>query len=57
MTVQALVLGVDLAQKAYDSLDCSERTALKELLSTLDLEGVLALGGMTTAGTTTGSHF
>jgi len=30
-----------LAQKAYDSHDSSERTALKELLSTLDLDGVL----------------
>jgi hypothetical protein len=41
VTVYARALGVALAQKAYDSHDSSERTALKELLSTLDLEGVL----------------
>ena len=41
MTVYARALGVALAQKAYDTGDSSERAALKELLSTLDLEGVL----------------
>ena len=41
VTVYARALGVALAQKAYDSHDSSERTALKELLSTLDLDGVL----------------
>ncbi len=37
----ARALGVALAQKAYDTGESSERAALKELLSTLDLEGVL----------------
>jgi hypothetical protein len=32
---------VALAQKAYDTHESSERATLKELLSTLDLEGVL----------------
>jgi hypothetical protein len=41
VTVYARALGVALAQKAYDTHESSERTALKELLSTLDLEGVL----------------
>jgi len=41
VTVYARPLGVALAQKAYDTSDSSERAALKELLSTLDLEGVL----------------
>jgi hypothetical protein len=41
VTVYARALGVALAQKAYDSHDSSERTALKELLSTLDQGGVL----------------
>jgi hypothetical protein len=41
VTVYARALGVDLAQKAHDTGDSSERAALKELLSTLDLEGVL----------------
>ena len=41
VTVYARALGVALAQKAYDTGEFSERTALKELLSTLDLEGAL----------------
>jgi hypothetical protein len=41
VTVYARALGVALAQKAYDSHESSERAALKELLSSLDLEGVL----------------
>ena len=41
VTVYARALGVALAQKAYDTHESSERAALKELLSTLDLEGVL----------------
>ncbi|MCS5700725.1 hypothetical protein NZK32_16910 [Cyanobium sp. FGCU-52] len=38
VTVYARVLGVALAQKAYDTRESSERAALKELLSTLDLD-------------------
>jgi hypothetical protein len=41
VTVYARALGVALAQKAYDTHQSSERAALKELLSTLDLDGVL----------------
>jgi len=41
VTIYARPLGVALAQKAYDTHESSERAALKELLSTLDLEGVL----------------
>jgi hypothetical protein len=41
VTVYARALGVALAQKAYDTSESSERVALKELLSSLDLEGVL----------------
>jgi hypothetical protein len=41
VTVYARALGVAVAQKAYDTHESSERAALKELLSTLDLEGVL----------------
>ena len=41
VTVYARALGVALAQKAYDTHESSEREALKELLSSLDLEGVL----------------
>lgn len=41
VTVYARALGVALAQKAYDTGESSERAALKELLSTLDLDGVL----------------
>jgi hypothetical protein len=41
VTVYARALGVALAQKTYDTHESSERTALKELLSTLDLDGVL----------------
>ena len=41
VTVYARALGVALAQKAYDTHESSERAALKELLSTLDLEGIL----------------
>ena len=41
VTVFTRDLGVALAQKTYDTGESSERAALKELLSTLDLEGVL----------------
>jgi hypothetical protein len=41
VTVYARALGVALAQKAYDTHESSERSALKELLSSLDLDGVL----------------
>lgn len=41
VTVYARALGLALAQKAYDTHESSERAALTELLSTLDLEGVL----------------
>jgi hypothetical protein len=41
VTVYARALGVALAQKTYDTSESSERVALKELLSSLDLEGVL----------------
>jgi hypothetical protein len=41
VTVYARALGVALAQKTYETGESSERAALKELLSTLDLEGVL----------------
>jgi len=41
VTVYARALGVALAQKSYDTGESSERAALKERLSTLDLEGVL----------------
>lgn len=41
VTVYARALGIALAQKTYDTHASSERTALKELLSTLDLDGVL----------------
>ncbi len=41
VTVYARALGVALAQKTYDTHDSSERAALKELLSTLELQGVL----------------
>ena len=39
--VYARALGVALVQKAYVTGESSERKVLKELLSTLDLEGVL----------------
>jgi hypothetical protein len=39
--VYARALGVALAQKTYDTHESSERAALQELLSTLDLDGVL----------------
>ena len=39
-TVYARALGVALAQKAYDTHESNERAALKELQSTLDLDGV-----------------
>ncbi len=42
--VYARALGVALAQKAYDTHESSERAALKELLNSLDLEGVLIQG-------------
>jgi hypothetical protein len=41
VTVYARALGVALAQKAYDTHESSERAALKELLSTMSLEGKL----------------
>lgn len=41
VTVYARALGVDLAQKSYNTNASSERSALKELLRTLDLEGEL----------------
>ena len=41
VTVYARALGVALAQKSYDTHASSERTALKELLSTMDLDGKL----------------
>jgi hypothetical protein len=41
VTVYARALGVALAQKTYNTGESSERAALKELLSMLDLEGVL----------------
>jgi len=41
VTVYAPALGVALVQKAYDTHESSERAALKELLSTLELEGTL----------------
>ncbi len=37
----ARALGVVLAQKSYDTHESSERAALKELLTSLDLDGVL----------------
>jgi hypothetical protein len=41
VTIYARALGVALAQKTYDNHESSERTALKELLGTLELDGVL----------------
>ena len=41
VTVYARALGIALTQKTYDTGESSERAALKELLSTLDLDGVL----------------
>ena len=41
VTVYTRALGVALAQTTYDTHESSERAALKELLSTLELEGVL----------------
>ena len=41
VTVYARALGVALAQKAYDTHESSERAALQELLSTMNLEGKL----------------
>jgi hypothetical protein len=41
VTVYARPLGVALAQKTYDTHESSEKAALKELLSSLDLDGVL----------------
>jgi hypothetical protein len=40
VTVYARALGVALAQTTYDIAESSEWAALKELLSTLELEGV-----------------
>ena len=42
VTVYAQALGVALAQKSYDTHESSERAALKELLSTLELEDTLS---------------
>jgi hypothetical protein len=41
VTVYARALGVALAQKTYDTHESSEKAALKELLSSLVLDGVL----------------
>jgi hypothetical protein len=41
VTVYARALGVALAQKSYDTHESSERAALKELLSTMNIEGKL----------------
>lgn len=41
VTVYARVLGVALAQMAYDTSESNERAVIKELLGTLDLDGVL----------------
>ena len=41
VTVYARALGVALTQKSYDTHESSERAALKELLSTMNLEGKL----------------
>jgi hypothetical protein len=41
VTVYARALGVALAQKSYDTHESSEQAALKELLSTMELEGKL----------------
>ncbi len=41
VTVYARALGVALAQTTYDTHVSSEKAALKELLSTLGLNGVL----------------
>jgi hypothetical protein len=41
VTVYARALGVALAQTSYDTDASSERATLTELLSTLELEGVL----------------
>jgi hypothetical protein len=41
VTVYTRALGVALAQKAYVTHESSERAALQELLSSLDLDGVL----------------
>ena len=41
VTVYARALGIALAQKTYDTHESSKRAALKELLSGLDLDGVL----------------
>jgi len=41
VTVYARALGVALAQKTFDTHDTSELAALKELLSSLDLDGFL----------------
>jgi len=41
VTLYARALGVALAQKTYDTHESSERSALRELLSTMKLDGVL----------------
>jgi hypothetical protein len=41
VTVYARALGIALTQKTYDTQESSEKAALKELLSSLDLDSVL----------------
>jgi hypothetical protein len=41
VTVYARALGIALAQTSYDTHESSERAALKELLSTMKLDGKL----------------
>ena len=41
VTLYARAFGIALAQKTYDTHEASEKAALKELLSSLDLDGVL----------------
>jgi len=41
VTLYARALGIALSQKTYDTHESSERSALRELLSTMKLDGVL----------------
>jgi hypothetical protein len=41
VTIYARALGVALTQKAYDTHESSKKAALRELLSSLDLDGEL----------------
>ena len=41
VTIYTRAIGTCLAQKSYDTHESSERAALKELLSTIELEGKL----------------